>query len=293
MAKYTLNNSYDLDEVFNNVDLNAESLQLLNDRHVVKYRTKTIKSGNIVECEIYPIWDTRSAYSRAKKTKESRDAQKRLNAKNTLKKAIRLVNANFTDNDYWATFTYKDDKLPKSVEQAEREMAKFIRRLRDYAAKHNFPDLKYFYTTEFNDDPSRKKIRVHHNLIFNFPDRDIAEELWRNGGRNSIRRLVADDNGYEGLVRYILKDPRGSKSYVTSRNLKKPQITVADCKLTRRRVWRVTSGLVTPQSIFEPMFKGKCRLTSFTAKTSNYVTGAYLYAKMIIKPEVKYEKRKE
>ena len=285
MANYTFNKTYDIEEIYAHADIDSDGLQLLNDRHIVKYRTKTIKSGDILECEIYPIWDTRSSMSRAKSTKESREAQKRLNYKNAIKTAVRLVNTNFTDNDYWATFTYDEKHLPKSVEDAEKLLQKFIRRLRCYARAHNYPDLKYFYTTEFNDSPDKPKIRVHHNVIFNFPNRDIAEELWRNGGRNSIRRLVADKDGYEGLVRYIMKDPRGAKRYVTSKNFVKPQITVADCKLTRRRVWRLVAGDVEPSTVFEPMYKNGYYLTRFSAKTSDYVTGAYLYARMYKKRE--------
>lgn len=77
---------YDYDEIFNQQEENEAQLQLLNDPHIVKYRTKTIKSGNFLEVEVYPVWDTRSATARARRTKESREAQKRLNYKNATKK---------------------------------------------------------------------------------------------------------------------------------------------------------------------------------------------------------------
>ena len=48
---------YDYDEIFNQQEENEAQLQLLNDPHIVKYRTKTIKSGNFLEVEVYPIWD--------------------------------------------------------------------------------------------------------------------------------------------------------------------------------------------------------------------------------------------
>lgn len=234
MAKYSLDN-YDLDEVFAYTDTNDERLAALGDKSIIKYRCKTIKSGDILECEVYPIWNTRSAMSRAKKIKESRDAQKRLNSKNAVKNLIRLVNTNFTDNDIWGTFTYETSKLPRTIDEAQKEFAKFIRRLRYYAARHGFPPLKYVYTTEFEDDEKKGKKRVHHHIVLNFPDRDVAEQLWRNGARRQTRRLQADDDGYEGLVHYITKDPRGTKRYVTSKNLTKPTITIADCKFTVAR----------------------------------------------------------
>ena len=116
----TLNSRYDdYDEIFAYTDTNDERLASLDDKSIIKYRVKTIKSGKVLESEVYPIWNTHKSTSRARKIRESRDTQKRLNEKNALKRIIRLVNANFTDDDIWCTFTYETAKLPKSVEDAE------------------------------------------------------------------------------------------------------------------------------------------------------------------------------
>ena len=290
MAKYTLTDKYDIDEIYNYTDTDEERLQVIEDKHIIKYRTKTVKAGNVLECETYPIWDTRSSMSRAKKAKESREAQKELNRKNAVKNLVRLVNTNFTDADIWGTFTYETKRLPKSIEDAQKEMAKFIRRLKYYGEKHNFPPLKYAYVTEFEDDTKKGKKRVHHHIVINFPDRDIAEQLWRNGARTQTRRLQADEDGYEGLVQYILKDPRGTKRYVTSKNLRKPQITIADCKFTRKRVNRIVNGELSPQTVFEQMYGGYQYVKSWHKK-SEYVSGVYMYVKMIKTAEKGGQKR--
>ena len=262
MAKryYTLDpHKYDFDEIYSDEARDAESdalLQSLSDPHIVKYRTKTIKSGNVLEVEVYPIWDTHTSTSRARKTKESREAQKRLNYKNAVKTVVRLINANFTDSDFWATFTYDNAHLPKTYADAQREVQKFIRRLKHYAERHHFPPLKYVYWTEFENDEKKGKKRMHHHLVTNFADRDKMEDLWGNGGRNNVRRLVADDSGYEGMARYCMKDPKGLKRYVASKNLKKPQITVSDTKFTRRKVNRIMHDKVNPYSVFEGLYKG-------------------------------------
>ena len=158
MAKYTLDTErYDLDDIYAYTDTDDERLQLLNDPHIVQYRTKTIKSGNVLECEIYPIWNTHKSTVRARKVKSSRETQKRLNEKNATKNLIRLINTNFTDNDIWGTVTYSPEKLPPSVESAQKEMAKYFRRLKYYAERHNFPPLKYVYVTEFDDDEEKRQ----------------------------------------------------------------------------------------------------------------------------------------
>lgn len=289
MKKYTLpDREYDLEDIFSE-EATEDRLQLLEDRHIIKYRTKTIKSGNILECEIYPVWNTSAQTSRARKAKESRPAQKRLNERNATKNVIRLINANFTDADIWGTFTYETKKLPATVELAQKEMSKFIRRLKYYAEKHNYPPLKYVYVTEFEDDASKGKKRVHHHIVLNFPDRDVAERLWRNGARTQTRRLQADESGYEGLARYITKDPRGTKRYICSKNLKKPQITVSDCKISRKRVKKIISGDTPAKIAFEEMYKNAYTLTSFFFKTSDIVSGAYIYAKLRLKTGRKTE----
>lgn len=280
MRKYTLNpNHDDLEEIYAYTDTNDDRLAALFDKDIVHYRTKTIKSGDVLECEIYPIWKTNDSLTRAKKSRESREAQKRLNAKNATKHLVRLINTNFTESDIWGTFTYETRKLPSSVEAAQKEMAKFIRRLKYYAAKHGFPPLKYIYVTEFEDDEKKGKKRVHHHIVINFPDRDVAEKLWRNGARTQTRRLQADESGFEGMARYISKDPKGSKRYVTSKNLEKPQITVADHKITRRKVNKLVRGELDHKAEFEKTYSGYT-MTAFTAKTSEYITGSYIYVKM-------------
>lgn len=280
MAKYTFNDKYDdIDEIYSYTDTDDDRLQLLFDNNIAHYRTKTIKAGNVLECEIYPIWNTSASTSRARKFRESRVAQKRLNAKNAQKNLIRLINTNFTDSDIWGTFTYEPKKLPDTVEAAQKEMTKFIRRLKYYAARKGYPPLKYVYVTEFEDDEEKGKKRVHHHIVINFPDRDVAEQLWRNGARRQTRRLQADESGYEGLTRYITKDPKGAKRYITSKNLRKPQVTVADCKFTRKKVNDIVSGKKDAQGVFERLYKGY-GITSYESKTSEFATGAYIYVKM-------------
>ncbi len=274
MVKYTLNpDRYDLDEIYAYTDSNDERLQTLNDPHIIRYRTKTIKSGNVLECEVYPIWSTHTSTSRARKTRESREAQKRLNQKNTVKNLVRLVNTNFTDSDIHATFTYNNP--PSTVEEAIKTMSRYMRKLRDYCKRHGLLPLKYVFTTEYG----KKSKRIHHHVIMNFPDRDLAEQMWTHGTRSQTRRLVADEDGYEGIARYIAKNPQGAKCYCASKNLAKPQITIADCKFTRRKVNRLVSGDVQARGTFEKIYDGYT-MTRFTPKTSDFVSGAYIYVKM-------------
>lgn len=272
---------YIVDDLFENEfdyeDNSQERIEELRNKDIAKYRMKTIKSGDILECEIYPIWKTNNK-DRAQKAKKSRDAQKNLNNKNTLKNLIRLLNANFTSQDIWATFTYDNEHLPSTIEEAQKDMQNYIRRLKTYVKRNNLEELKYIYVTEYRK--TENKVRVHHHIVLNFKDRDKAEQIWKGGSRTQTRRLQPDELGLEGLARYILKDPKGSKRYVVSKNLTKPIITVADSKMTRGRVNKIVERRIDAISLFQKIYKGYS-FTDMKIFFSEYVAGAYLYIRMI------------
>lgn len=216
---------------------------------IVRYRVKTIISGPIVESEIYPIWEAkRYAPPKPPKKKGSSKAQKNLNDKNARKKLVRLINANFTENDIWATFTYDEKHRPHTEEEALQEVQRYIKRLQAYIKRNNLPELKYIHIMEFNeDDTNKKKVRVHHHLIMNFKDRDKVEDLWKAGGRKNTRRLQPDDFHLEGLGRYLAKDPCGKRRWSASLNLTKPKVITADSKF--RSVRQVEKMLIPDQAV--------------------------------------------
>lgn len=254
----------------------------LRDKNIIKYRTKTIKSGDIVEVQSYPVWDTCSEVRKAK-SKLSTIGQRKLNNRNRQATAIRLINANFTDKDMWATLTYSDKNMPPTYDATLKEGQKFIRRLKYYAQKNNYPELKYFHSIEQD-----KKGRWHHHLVTNFKDRDVLENLWRGGARKQTRRLQEDINGYEGLARYITKqeleeneDPTSKKrhSYICSKNLVKPKVTVSDYKISRAQARKIAEGRLDPMKLFKKLYPGY-EFNTCEVKTSDFVSGCYLYVKL-------------
>lgn len=279
--KHSIDSHINLDELYPNEysDSNDELLSHLGDKDIIHYRTKTIKSGDVIECEIYPVWNTSTNSTRVRRLRESRDAQKKLNEKNSVKHVIRLINTNFTDDDIWGTFTYEQSKRPQTIEEAQKEMSKFIRRLKYYGKKYGYPALKYIYVTEVVDDEAKGKHHVHHHIVMNFPDRDLAERLWKNGARTQTKRLQSDESGYEGMARYIMKDPKGAKRYVASHNLKQPTVTISDYKFTRKKVNKLVNEESTAYQVFEGMYNGY-ELIDHYIHLSDYVSGAYIYAKL-------------
>lgn len=271
-----------------------ERIEKLRDKQTSKYRKKTIRSGPILEVEIYPLYGSRGG-KRGKKNNGSRKVQVDLNDKNAVKHLNRLLNINFTEEDLWATLTYSDLRLPADPERAKKDMTNYIRRLKRYMKRHNLPELKYVYVTEYEDDEEKGKKRVHHHIIMNFRDRDVAEALWNDGGdRTQTRKLEPNNSGLEALARYMSKDKKnnGTKRYTPSRNLKQPMITIADSKVTRRRVEKLATEEISAQDYFEKIYKGY-QFNDMEVKYSDFVNGAYLYVRMKrIDSPVKQKRRK-
>ena len=95
----------------------------------IAYQTKTTKAGDQLEADIYPTFGNRQDAPRTKRGNKSRPAQKNLNDKRAKRYLNNLISANFGQGDIWATFTYDDDHLPESPDEADKIFANYIRRV--------------------------------------------------------------------------------------------------------------------------------------------------------------------
>lgn len=273
-------------------DSTQDHLENLRNEALAGYRVKTIRSGPILEVEAYPFWHIPQT-PRKKSEKESSKTQSNLNDKNTRKHVARLINTNFKKDDLWLTYTYENKHVPADPEQAKKDMTNQIRRMKNWLKKQleyeNF-ELKYIYVTEHTRDG--KKVRAHHHMVTNFPNREKAEQLWKGSVRNQSKRLRPDEFGFEGMARYITKEKgsKTSKRYTPSRNLKQPIITVSDTKLTRRRAEKIAKEEISAQEIFEKFYKNY-QFNDIEVKFSDYTSGAYLYVRMK-QIELKGERRR-
>lgn len=245
-----------------------------------KYILKTIISGDMLEAEIYPVYEKRSEIPRREKEKDSKDSQNNLNDKNARKRFVRIVNTNFGKEDLLISLTYEDKYLP-TQKQAKKDVQNYIRRLKNYRGKQELQELKYVYVIEYVDEEEQhksKKIRVHHHVIINKMDRDVAEDLWKRG-RVEARRLQPDDFGLEGLARYMLKDPRGKRWY-GSRKLKEPTIYRSVTKLSKRKADQMALNPDKLPDAIEKIYHGKYRFNDYQTYLSDITGGFYIYCRM-------------
>lgn len=180
---------------------------------------KRIYSGKILEIEEYQCTQG-GRRPRRGRTKPTTEAQQKLNMINSKKKLVRLINTNFVQGDLYITITYS--KMPTD-EQAKKELAKFMRRLRTYRKNSGLSELKYISVTEQGEN------RVHHHILVNSMSMDEVQKLWPHG-RITISRLDPDYE-YEWLARYLAKEEKpGGKRWNQSRNLKRPVEKIKEVK---------------------------------------------------------------
>ena len=209
------------------------------------YATKEIRAGDVLDVEIYPEF-TRKQKDKIPdegRKKRQRIAQRNLNEKNSRKECERTINANFTDNDIWATFTYLKEYTPASMEVAEQNMKNYIRRLNYQRKKRGLAKARYVYVTECG-----QKGRWHHHIVLDGDmDIDTVERLWKLGRRNQVRRLKKDEHGLTGMSMYITKpkgkdDRKNLKTWKASKGLKKPEVKKNHYKFKQRDVNDIVTG---------------------------------------------------
>lgn len=270
---------YDYEKVFNKLlkeELREEKIEDLRMNNNVVYVRRRIVSGKIVELELYPVWKCKHDIPRRKDREESKESQKKLNHKNSQKKAVRLVNANFGEEDLFITVSYKDGYLPDET-TARKDMQNYIRRLKRYRKKNGLDELKYIYSIGYeNDTEKSKKVRIHHHLVINKMDRNEAEKLWTHGWANS-KRLQPDDFELTGVGKYIAN--QGKDRWSASRNLKKPKVTESRTGFTKRRALRLLKDPDAFKEIFEKD-NPDCIYKDFSAFYSDDCPGVYIYVRM-------------
>lgn len=246
----------------------------------VGYQTKTTKAGDQLEADIYPSFGNRKDQPRTKRGNKSRPAQKNLNDRRARRYLNNLVSANFGQGDLWCTFTYDDEHLPDSPEEADRRFNNFIRRINRRRKKEGQPNVKYIVVTEYSDEEGKRK-RVHHHVIMQGDiDRDTLEELWKDGKRNQTRRIDPDPETHiAGIVNYISKDPHGRKRWRSSRNLKKPTVTTADSKFGKRTAERMAKDRAYLEERITKAYPGY-KFIDAEVRINDINGGFYIYARM-------------
>lgn len=254
------------------------------------YRVKRIQAGDTLEIEGFPIWSTAATAGEARRQSEKhREAVRQVNMRNQQKNLRRLMNANFGKGDILLTLTYAPGQQPGSDQQAQKDIRNYLRRLRHKREKLGLPELKYIYITETTHGPAGTK--HHHHLIVNGGiSRDEVERVWQKGIANA-RSAQPDAFALSGWAHYMTKQKATQekayhRGFACSKNLRKPKITYADHKISRRMMQQIGQDMQSRGTeILERLYPGYRMAEAPQVRVSGYVPGGYLLARMIRKSE--------
>lgn len=200
------------------------------------YLMTTTKAGRTVE--VLKSYTKRlGVKNKAGKAKPSPEEMAKINELNA-ERTLRLkLNANFGEDDLFATLTYHPSKRPDPA-GAKKNIKKLIDRLRAEFKKLG-TELKYINVTEYQNKA------IHHHLIINHIEgADVAKiirKLW-GFGRPAFKFL--DGTGqYKDLAAYLIKETAKSykehdgghmQRYSCSRNLIMPEAKTRIVKKANR-----------------------------------------------------------
>ena len=258
-----------------------EDLRVNNNFSIM---VKTIKAGDFLESEIYPVWKNRSDLIRAKKECTQRIEQKNLNDKNVKKKITRLAHTNFKIGvDLKLGLSFKRNT---TIEEARKKLKNFflrLNRMRKNELKKLGSEDKYEFKYIYVIEGSDKRERVHVHLIINSlgipEERDKIEKIWGLGFCNT-ERLQDFDFGIEDLTNYMAKGLKDSKRrWAHSKNLKKPIETTNKSLLTKKKLRNLIEYENYFPSLFEKIYPGY-KFSSNEIYVNDVFEGVYVRVKM-------------
>lgn len=218
-------------------------------------REKKIYCGkNYLEVDLYSLSEYQIEIKKGKRSKKkyvSLPKQEKMNDKNARRRFVQLAETNFGQDDIFLSLTYKDKYLPKSYEDAQREIRNYLRRVRDrMKAQGVEEELKYIVITSMREPKGKDKgVRFHHHLLLSCGlDRDMIEDCWRRSrkkgqekgdliGYPDSKRIQEDINtGILGLANYLAKHTSYKRKWSCSQNLERPFERTNDRKYSRKRL---------------------------------------------------------
>lgn len=245
-----------------------------------RYREQKYDCGDYADVSLYPVF--RSQKSRGRRGKPTSEVQARLNQLNAERKLVRLLNANFTDEDVELHLTYSDDNLPANDAAALRDVQNFLRRVKRLRKKLGLPDLKYINVIEGGVEGRRYH---HHMTLSGGIDRSTLEAMWGFGYANS-RKLQFSEEGLEGLAKYITKGNRAHadklayrKRWTASKNLVHPEPRERDGRISAKRVEELATFDIGNRAAFEKLYPGYY-VAGVTALHNDVNGGYYLHIRL-------------
>lgn len=273
-------------------------------------RTVTWRAGRQLEVACYPITRLTAEAHREAKRRRSTPAMVKVNARNTERHIMRLFEANFHEGEavvVTGTYAYPSRgdyammdvkamageyaarKLPWEMERVRMDVRNWLGRLRRRVKKVGGDparDFKWLVRIEESKQPMLPGIpaKFHFHAVVEGPglDDQTVKALWEEKhGTCHVDPLSMADDKVAGLARYITKQQTGGRWWSHSRNLKIVRPRISDRKVSRRRLARLAADVMRDgREILEKLYPGYKLAEEPIVRYSDFVAGAYIYARM-------------
>jgi hypothetical protein len=248
-----------------------------------KYREQIHVCGQYLEADIFPVFHHGQKRGRRRaRYQPTKEVQARLNQRNAERMLTRLLNLNFGKGDIELTLTYRDDTLPDTREEADKQVAAFIRRIKRKRARLGLDELKYVQIYGGG--------RHHYHIVMNggIPREDI-EGMWGLGYANTKSLIPDPQYGFGGLAVYIAQQlidssefegedlfsmfdineetgelidrenavrKKGKRRWSCSKNLKRPEPEVHEGRISQRRIEELATFDSGTRLAWETLYPG-------------------------------------
>lgn len=279
-----------------------------SEKEVGGIKTRTIRAGDSLEVEAFPITRISTEARREAIRRKSSKAQEKLNLRNAQKRIRRLAEHNFKPGDIvlHPTINYgcfdrafanirsileemEALGIPMDDDAARKLIKNFIARVRRYIRRMGGDpkEFKYIYVIETtkeprDDDFNALPARYHFHMIISSMGILTAEALQQLWTLGYIKAEPLDFrfNGLEGLCKYITKQRRFTRRWAHSKNLQEPDIKESCRKISRRRAAQIAADVqANAREIMEKVYPGYT-LEGCEVRYSDFVAGAYIYVRM-------------
>lgn len=208
----------------------------VNVKQRMLYREQKFECGDFLEVNLYPVFRFEASTGRRGPRKPTRDVQVRLNVLNRARECNRTICANFTNQDYYLTLTYKGD--PPEEDRAKQDIENFLAKVARLMKKKGLPKPKWIKAIE----KGTKSGRIHAHLVHSggLTPREL-QMLWGHGYID-CKPLMFTKDGVFALSRYFTKeiknhpgDGKKAKGWTCSRNCIRAVPKINDYKYSKKR----------------------------------------------------------
>ncbi|QCT71550.1 rolling circle replication-associated protein [Eubacterium maltosivorans] len=200
------------------------------------YEKWTVEAGNTIEVKkTYAYREWQKGKPRARKSRPTSEAQKKVNRNKQEAQIRAYINENFWEGDLHIVLPYRIPERPEERAAARAHLAKFHKDLRRHCKKAEI-DYKYIAVTEVG-----KRGAFHHHIVLNKMDTAVIAKLWPYG---TVQFNHLDNRAdHKKLAHYLIKytdyefdhyeDRKGKRRFNTSHNLIRPEPKIQAVKAER------------------------------------------------------------